>query len=340
MKKLFIHNPLFRLLSPIFSGIIVYLLIILFSNDVGQLLEQFLGEDLYVCIGLAYIIQETSRLLILLFKKIATIGNNVLSILIQVVFSIALNIIIVTVSISLYYTHVVGFSVSSDDLVMFNSVFSVITLIYISLYTSHQYLYKMNADKLKVEEQIKQHIEEEFYEFKRGVNPDLLFESFEALLVLINVDQDSADDFIDYLATIYRYVLSSRQKQLVSVSEELQVLVEFEKLMNSLPYRSIQIKTEVKSEFLVVPGSLLSIIEKIVRETIVSKDVHLSISILEEESYVLLNYEYQDKIQSRFNLAQLQEIIRAYSVYSTLNITCEENELSRTIYLPKLLTKP
>lgn len=339
MKKLFIHNPLFRLLSPVFSGVIVYLLIILFSNDVAQLLEQFLGEDLYVCIGLAYIIQETSRILILLFKRVPTIKNTLVSIAIQVVVSIGLNIGIVTVSISLYYTHVVGFSVSSEDLFMFNSVFSVITLIYISLYISHQYLYKMNSDKLQVEEEIKQHIEEEFYEFKRGVNADLLFESFEALLVLIDVDQDKADDFIDYLATIYRYLLSSRQKQLVSIEEELQVLVEFEKLMNSLPYRSIRIESSLNSTFLVVPGCLLSIVERIVRETIVSKDVELHIFISEEASYWSLSYEYQDKIQSQFTLDQLKEIDRAYAVYSTLKMVLTESETQRKIDLPKLLTK-
>ena len=69
MKKLFVHHPLFRLLSPLFSGFIVYLLILLINNNVEQLQEQFLGEELYVCIGLSFIIQELARLLLVLFKK-------------------------------------------------------------------------------------------------------------------------------------------------------------------------------------------------------------------------------------------------------------------------------
>ena len=339
MKKLFIHHPLFRLLSPVFSGVVVYLLIILFSNDVGQLQEQFLGEDLYVCIGLSYVIQEVSRLLIVLFKKLPIYKSNITTIVLQVLFSIALTIGLVTLSISLYYKHVVGFSVTSDDLFMFNSVFSVISIIYILLYLSHLYLYKMNSDKLKLEEQIKQHIEEDFYEFKKGINPALLFESFEALLVLIQNNQDKADDFIDYLATIYRYLLSSREKQLVSVLEELKVLSEFEKLMNSLPYRSLQIAQKTTSDFLVVPGSLLSIIEKIVKETIVSKDIHLLITLSEEETHVAINYQYQDKIQTRFDIDQFEEIIRVYKIYSTLKIDLKETETERSLYIPKLLTK-
>lgn len=339
MKRLFIHHPLFRLLSPVFSGVVVYLLIILFSNDVGQLQEQFLGEDLYVCIGLSYVIQEVSRLLIVLFKKLPIYKSNITTILLQVLFSIALTIGLVTISISLYYKHVVGFSVTGDDLFMFNSVFSVISIIYILLYLSHLYLYKMNSDKLKLEEQIKQHIEEDFHEFKRGINPELLFESFEALLVLVKNNQDKADDFIDYLATIYRYLLSSKEKQLVSITEELKVLLDFEKLMNSLPYRSLQIVNNTVSEFLVVPGSLLSVIEKIVKETIVSKEIHLVISLSESENHIILNYQYQDKIQTRFGMDQLDEIIRLYKIYSGLEIELKETDTERTLCIPKLLTK-
>lgn len=340
MKRLFIHHPLFRLLSPVFSGIVVYLLIILFSNDVGQLQEQFLGEDLYVCIGLSYIIQEVSRLLIVVFKKLPIYRSNIITILLEVIFSIVLTVGIVTTAITLYYKHVVGFSATSEDLWMFNSVFSVITVIYILLYISHLYLYKMNSEKLQLEEQIKQHIEDDFHEFKRGINPELLFESFEALLVLINNDQEQADDFIDYLATIYRYLLSSREKQLVSVADELQVLIEFEKLMNALPYRSLQVNQKLSTDFLVVPGALLSIIEKIVKETIVSKDIHLVINISESTSHVILNYEYQDKIQSRFGIDQLDEVIQVYKIYNTLDIELEETETERSLSIPKLLTKP
>lgn len=340
MKRLFIHHPLFRLLSPVFSGIVVYLLIILFSNDVGQLQEQFLGEDLYVCIGLSYIIQEVSRLLIVVFKKLPIYRSTILTIILEVVFSIILTVGIVTTAITLYYKHVVGFSVTSDDLWMFNSVFSVITVIYILLYISHLYLYKMNSERLQLEEQIKQHIEEDFHEFKRGINPELLFESFEALLVLINNDHERADDFIDYLATIYRYLLSSREKQLVAIGDELQVLIEFEKLMNSLPYRSLQIDQKLSTDFLVVPGALLSVIEKIVKETIVSKEIHLVIHISESETHVILNYKYQDKIQSRFGMDQLDEIVRVYKIYNMLDIELTETEIERSLSIPKLLTKP
>ncbi|MFY0604125.1 MAG: histidine kinase [Flavobacteriaceae bacterium] len=339
MKKLFIHRTLFRLLSPIFSGVVVYLLIILFSNNVGQLQEQFLGEDLYVCIGLSYLIQEFSRFLIVVFKRLPKFKNTLLGILLQVVFSMGLTVLLVTVSMKLYYQYIVGFSATLDDLLIFNSVFSVLTLIYIMLHISYLYLYKMNTDKLKQEELIKEHIEADFNEFKRGINPDLLFESFEALLVLVKNNQDKADDFIDYLASIYRYLLSNREKQLLPYKEELMILMEFEKLINSLPYRSLQIKNEIVSDFLVVPGSLLFIIEKIIKQTIVSKDIALVITISETKSDMILNYEYEDKIQTKFSLLDVEEIINTYKIYSLEEIKINEMNTYRTLSIPKLLIK-
>jgi len=58
MKKLFIHHPLFRLLSPLFSGLVVYILLLLINNDIDQLYEEFLTQELYVCIALTFLIQE------------------------------------------------------------------------------------------------------------------------------------------------------------------------------------------------------------------------------------------------------------------------------------------
>ena len=84
MRKLFIHHPLFRLLSPIFSGVVVYLLILLLNNNVEQLQEQFFGEELYICIGLSYLIQEFSRLLLILFKKLPQVKSTFIQLIFQV----------------------------------------------------------------------------------------------------------------------------------------------------------------------------------------------------------------------------------------------------------------
>ena len=339
MRKFFINQPFFRFLSPIFSGVVVYLLILLINNNVAQLQEEFLGEDLYVCIGLSYIVQELSRALLLLFKRIPNFGVIFLNILLQIVFSLVACVFVVILSISYYYEYVVGFSVDTSELLMFVSIYSVFTFIYILLFISHQYLYKINYEKLEHEELMKQYIEDDFIQFKRGINPHLLFESFEALIVLFNQNKEKSEEFIEHLATIYRYILSNKDKQLVSIKEEHQHLLELHKLFNKLPYRNICLEYNVTKEFLIVPGTLLFLIELIVRNTIMSSAIELKIFIIEIKDSIEVSYNHHDKIKEKLTLDDLEEINRTYNIYSEQELNITEDIEKRSILFPILTIK-
>ncbi len=337
MKKLFIHQPLFRLLSPVFTGIIVYMLLLMISNNVTQIQEQFLGEELYFSIGLAYIVQEFSRAWLLFFNRLPQMFSIAIGMVLQIVFSIFLCIIVVTISIYLYFIFVIGYNPIMQELVRFNAIFSGLMLIYNFLFISHQYLYKVNTRNLENEILIKQNIEKDFSQFKNEINPSLLLESFESLIVLIQNDKDKADEFIDCLSTIYRHVLASKSKQLISIEEEVGALKELEHLFNQLPYRNIQFDMSIQSDFLVVPGSLLIIMGEIVRSTIISANLKLKIELRDVNDTLYIQYRSKDRISKGFNQNNLSEIIRAYSIYSEKRIEIsEEDGNKRILTLPKL----
>jgi len=339
MKKLFIHQPFFRILSPIFSGVIIYLLIILLNNTVDQLQEQFLGEELYFCIGLSYIVQELSRALLLIFKRMPKGSNAFLNLLFQAIISLLISTLVVTIVVILYFDYVIKYSASTEEIITFDSIFAVISFIYILLFVSHQYLYKINSEKLEHEELIKQNIEDDFRQFKRGINPNLLFESFEALIILMNQNPEKADEFIDHLSTIYRYILSSKDRQLVAFREELENLSELESLFNKLPYRNISVENSIKESFLVVPGSLLFLVELIVRNTILSSGIQLRISIEQRENDLQVIYKTHDKINVSLKTEDFEEIRRVYSIYSEQDISMNKEGDIRTISIPQLTIK-
>ncbi len=70
MPKLFIHQPVFRLLSPIFIGVMVYLLILLLNNDTSQIHLLFESQEVYVCIVASFLILEVNRFVITIFEKL------------------------------------------------------------------------------------------------------------------------------------------------------------------------------------------------------------------------------------------------------------------------------
>ena len=336
MKKLFVHQISFRIFSPIFSGVIVYLLILLLNNNLQQIQDDFFNQELNFCIVLSYVIQEFSRALLLVFKRLFKVKLSVSHLLLQVLLSLVLCLIITTISINLYFKYILGFEATTEEIYVFNSIFCSITLIYILLYISHQYLYKVNTEKLQQEELIKQNIKADFIQFKKGINSELLFESLESLLILIKTDKEKSDDFIDTLASIYRYVLSGKEKQLVSLKNELTTVNQLIKLLNYFPYREIELVHKINNETMVVPGSLLKIIEVIVKNTIVSKGLKQEINLLEKNDFLEISYIKDDKITSTFTLEKMDEIVNSYKVYSDLEMFIQEDEITRKIQLPKL----
>lgn len=337
MKRLFIHYPLFRLLSPLFSGIMAYVLILLINNNVEQLEEYFLGEELYFCIGLAYVTQEFSRLSLVLFEKWKTPWSEWKQLIVQLLSSILLTILLVSGCIYSYYHYMLGFDPSFSELVVFNSIFSGVTAIYISLYLSHQMLYRINTRKLENELKIKEGIEADFRQFKQGINPQLLFESFEALIVLMHKDPESAEFFMDHLSRVYRYILSGKGRELVPIKEELNALSDLIALFSYLPYRNIFIEKETDLKTWVIPGSLLFLAEQIIRSTIRSTEIAVNLKIYEEENSLCLSYQMHEKITQSLQQEQIQQIKESYAVYSDYPVIIQEKNNIKTIEIPQLI---
>ncbi|NAS30646.1 histidine kinase [Flavobacteriaceae bacterium R38] len=336
MNKLFIHHPLFRIISPLCSGVLIYLLILLINNNVSQLKETFFGQELYVCIGLAYLIQEYSRLSLFFFKRINNSIPFWVKIMLQVIFSAIVCIVIVTTVMYTYYELALGFTPNFSDLTVFNSIFSVFTLIYLILYLSHHFLHKINTEKIEQELIAKEAIEQDFFQFKKGINPELLFESLESLLVLMKKDVEKAEALIDHFSSVYRYILSKKTRELVIFNEEIKILHEFLLLFEKLPYRTIQLTGNTAINTLVVPGSIIAIIEEIIRSTIASSEVTLTIMIEEEEDFFLIKYQPEEKLINTLDVLKINDIKKAYSIYTIQDVLVIQDTNYKTIKIPKL----
>ena len=257
MNKLFVHHPLFRLLGPLFSGTFVYLLILLINNTIEDLGASFLTQELYVCIGLAYIIQEASRLVIVLFNRLERPKSFLVKSIVHLMVTLLLSIVLVTSTMYLYFTMILSYTPNYTELLIFNSIFSTISVFYVLLYISNQFLFMVNMEKLEKEEWARIKMEEDFAGFKRDINPELLLESLEAILVVMKKDAEVAESLTEDFASVYRYILSSKKKEIVGIEEELHVLNDFVQVLNQLPFRKIELgKSNIKNTW-VVPGSLL-----------------------------------------------------------------------------------
>ena len=177
-----------------------------------------------------------------------------------------------------------------------------------------------------------------FIQFKNEINPDLLFDSLEAVLVLMKKHKDQVDDLIDNIAATYRYVLAKNKRQLVLVDEEIEATEHLLKVLEYLPTRTLRLKPQIPNKFLMVPGSILKVIEAISRTSII-EDTPLDVALEEVEDALNLCYLHNDKLNHSLSSETINDLERIYAVYSDQDITVKNEQGHRCIRIPKLKLK-
>jgi sensor histidine kinase YesM len=320
MKKLFINNILFRICAPMLYGILVYLLILLVNNNLNELLKIYSNKELYVCIALSYLSFESLRgTIILLANSLSLISRKYRSI-IQTLASLCLSLIIVYLGVFSYFKYVEGYSVGWYELRLFFVIFGFTAVLYNILYSSNEYLLRENTVQLNLEAKLREKVEADFATFKNDINPEFLYESLESILQSLYIDVNDAEDQVDLLASIYRYQLMNRDKELVDLVDELNALNTLIALFNYRYNSQIKLtsKLSVMFDVHVVPGSLLIAIDAIIRNTLMSRESAFSITLYEEDDgYIVMQHKLNEKlILHEESLLAFARIQRVYSFFS------------------------
>ncbi len=217
MNKLFVHNTFFRFISGIIFGILVYLLILLINNSVEGLGDTFSNQELYVSIVLSYIAFESMRVVVRILDRTTEDDNLKRRMIIQISTTLIVSLGLISAAIAAYFHWIIGFSIVLRELNLFLITFGITGVLYNILYFSHLYLQRENKFQLDYEAKLREKVEADFSSFKNEINPDLLYESLENLILTIHHNTDLAEEQIDYLAGIYRYSLVNRNKELISL---------------------------------------------------------------------------------------------------------------------------
>ncbi len=319
MHKFFIHNAFFRILGAPVFGVLVYLLIILINNTVEQLNEIFNNQELYVCIALSYITFESIRFVIWSTdKKLSKERSLQTRVIYQIILTLLVSITLVGISISAYFRWVIGFSIGSSELNLFLLIYGAGGLLYNILFFSQVFLFRENKIKIDEEKALRANLESEFISFKNDVNPDLLYDSLESLILTIHKDADQADEFIDNLAGIYRYSIVNRNKELIDLAEELRAVNYLIIILNFKYKNLIHLKQKLdEPNIFIIPGSLIVSIDNIVRNTLIAESAPLNLNLYPEDDYLVLSHIINDRLVShKDSLRSFERLQRSYTFFS------------------------
>jgi LytS/YehU family sensor histidine kinase len=133
---------------------------------------------------------------------------------------------------------------------------------------------------------------------KNQVNPHFLFNSLNALSSLIYENPGKAVEFINRLSDVYRYVLDSKDKEAVPLSEELTFVRSYLFLLKARFENNLVAETNISEEKgYVPPMALQMLIENAVKHNEISDEHPLKISVFEKDQYIYVKNNVQLKVR-------------------------------------------
>lgn len=201
---------------------------------------------------------------------------------------------------------------------------------------------KYQQNRIKEQKVIAGTASAKFDALKNQLDPHFLFNSLNVLTSLIEEHPEKAQDFTTSLSKVYRYVLEQKNKELVSVDEELQFAKTYMSLLKMRFEDSIVFTLPSKGsnpESKVVPLSLQLLLENAVKHNMVTSSKPLHIRIFEDSGYLVVENNLQPKqIVKKSSGVGLSNIMQRYDLLTTRKIDITKETSKFSVAIP-MLTK-
>ncbi|MDP2888821.1 MAG: histidine kinase [Bacteroidota bacterium] len=195
----------------------------------------------------------------------------------------------------------------------------------------------IQAEKLKVEM-----LAYKYESLRNQINPHFLFNSLNVLSDLVYDDQAMAVKFIQQMSDLFRYVLDSRDKELVPLRDELEFIRSYTFMLKTRfeEKLKIEIDVEASADDYIVPMSLQLLIENAVKHNEVSEAFPLRISIRKNADSLEVENNMQPKSAGDDSKKTgLKNITQQYAFFSERPIkiiTSDERFLVRLPILKRM----
>lgn len=181
--------------------------------------------------------------------------------------------------------------------ITYGILYSVIITVIISLFLhGRAFLLNWQQSKIDAERLQRENITGKYEALKNQVNPHFLFNSLNALTNLVYEDQDRAVKFIKQLSEVYRYVLDTRDQEIVSLAQEIKFLESYIFLQQIRFENRLNIEMNITDQnAFVTPLALQMLIENAIKHNVVSADDPLKIRLYQHNGQVIVENNLQRK---------------------------------------------
>lgn len=174
------------------------------------------------------------------------------------------------------------------------------------------------------------------------INPHFLFNSFNTLISEIEEEPSKAVTYVEKLSDFYRSIVMNREKDLILLEEELDILNDYAFIQQKRYGRAVQITNTVTEEqgksYYITPLALQLLIENAIKHNVVSLETPLSIDVyIDKDEYLVVKNTIAKKLQEeKGSRMGLQNIRKRYELISRRAVMVEKDEQYFIVKIPLL----
>ncbi|WP_276388972.1 sensor histidine kinase [Eudoraea chungangensis] len=226
-------------------------------------------------------------------------------------------------------------SVQEKGFLFFELTVLVIILLFVSRILRLQLVTQVS---LVENERLKQqNLQTELAALKNQIDPHFLFNSLNSLSCLIK-DNDSASQFVKKLSFMYRYILQSGDRDLVSLKEELKFLDSYCYLMKTRYRDRFRLVIDIDEKYLskqIPPLALQLLVENAVKHNEISESNPLTVNVFSQDGSIYV----ENKLQPRTVMSEgtgngLVNLDKRYYLIEKQRITISKDDNKFSVKLP------
>lgn len=162
------------------------------------------------------------------------------------------------------------------------------------IYATFYHTAKLSYTEKEKERMESQKLRAELQQLKGIINPHFLFNNLNSLSSLIADDPVKAQDFLDELTRVFRYLLRNNDTDLTPLSEELKFIRSYYQLLRTRYGAAIEMDIHISGSheaMLIPPMTLQLLVENAVKHNRLQKDtpLHIVVTAASENRLVITN---------------------------------------------------
>jgi sensor histidine kinase YesM len=224
--------------------------------------------------------------------------------------------------------------------ISYGVLYSVIITVIISLFLhGRAFLLNWQQSKIDAERLQRENIAGKYEALKNQVNPHFLFNSLNALSNLVYEDQEKAVKFIKQLSEVYRYVLDTRDQEVVALDQEIKFLESYIYLQQIRFENRLNVQVNITDRnVLVTPLALQMLIENAIKHNIVSADDPLKISVYQDNGHIVVenNLQRKEVLGEPSAGVGLENIVKRYELLTDRKVEIVDGPDKFIVKLPLL----